>query len=154
MTEGSNVIVRIRHGGREVEFEGSREEVWAAVNRYFSETLGPVEVLSRLRGEVDVSEIAAKLSGKVLVSEGKVDVLVQGDAKKRIMLCLAAVYVGRRMGMVGTDFLSPKEVAGILRIDERVARARLSELWKSGLVDRNEDGRYRFKPFTSLKLIE
>ncbi|MDW7978877.1 MAG: hypothetical protein RMH74_08755 [Candidatus Caldarchaeum sp.] len=154
MTAKPVLTVRIKHGDREVEFVGDREEVWIAVNKYFSETLGPIELVSKLTGEVDVSEIAAKLNGKVVIREREINVLTHGDNKRRIILCLAGGYVGKRLGLLENDFLSPKEISSILHIDENVARARLSELWKSGFVDRDENGRYRFKPFTAIKLIE
>jgi predicted ArsR family transcriptional regulator len=52
------------------------------------------------------------------------------------------------------DKLGPKTIAGILRIDERVARARLSELWKEGVVERDGEGRYLFKPSKMSSLLE
>jgi len=148
------VTVRIRHGGNEVEFSGDREEVWAMVNRYFSECLGPIEAVAKLSGQVDLSKLLERLVGKVVVNNGGIDVLAEADTKKRIVYCLAGAYAGRRLGLLDTDGLTPKRVAQILHIDEKVARARLSDLWREGVVDRDEEGRYFFKPSTGMKIFE
>ncbi|BAJ51373.1 hypothetical protein CSUB_C1522 [Candidatus Caldarchaeum subterraneum] len=154
MSGDTVVTVRIRHGGNEVEFSGDKEEVWALVNRYFSERLGPVEAVAKLSGQVDLGKLLEKMIGKVVVNNGGIDVVAEADTKKRIVYCLAGAYAGRRLGFLDSDGLSPKRVAQILHIDEKVARARLSELWKEGVVDRDDEGRYFFKPSTGMKAIE
>ncbi|MEM1946707.1 MAG: hypothetical protein QXF95_06815 [Candidatus Caldarchaeum sp.] len=154
MDKKTSVTVRIKHDGNEVEFEGGVDDVWKAVNRYFSQTLGPSQVVSRLMGVVDLTELAQKLSDKVVITMDGIDVLMQGDAKKRIILCLAAAYAGKRLGIFDEEALPPKKIAGYLRMDEKVVRARLSELWKEGCVDRDADGRYIFKPSAAMKMIE
>ncbi len=154
MDKRTDVIVRIKHESTEVEFEGDRNEVWEAVNKYFSQTLGPLELVSRLTGEVDVTYVTKKLADKVVIRKDDIHVLQRGDTKKRIVLCLLAAYVGKRLGLFEEDTLTPKKVAAYLHIDERVARARLSELWKEGIVDRDENGRYLIKPYIALKFIE
>lgn len=151
---GGRVEVRIKHGDFEVVFEGEKEEVWEMTNRYFSEKVGYVEVVSRLAGAADVSDLAHKLVGKVVVNSGKIDVLFSGDSKRKILLCLAGAWVGKRLGMFDSDFLPPKQLAVFLRMDERAVRARLSELYREALVDKDEQGRYCFKPVTGIKMIE
>lgn len=153
--QGVNFVsVRIKHGELEVVFEGDKDSVWESVNRYFYEHLGPTDALRRLMGEVSVIEAAKKLAGKVVVNKDRLDVLVEGDSKKKILLCLAGAWVGKRLGLLEEERLSPKRIASILRMDERATRARLSELWREGVVDKDQEGRYSFKPSKGFDFIE
>ncbi|MCD6592165.1 MAG: hypothetical protein J7K78_04030 [Thaumarchaeota archaeon] len=68
-----------------------------------------------------------------------------------MLLCLAAAYVGKALGLFEKDKLTPKEIAAYTGLDERVTRARLSELRRAGLVIRSEEGLYGF---TSTSLNE
>lgn len=142
----------IKHGDTEVEFEGGYEEVWMSINRYFSETFPSLEVVKKLTGAVDIIDLARKLEGLVEIKEGQINILKNVDAKKRILLCLAAAHVGKNLGLLDKDRLTPKEVAAYTGLDERIARARLSELRKAGLVIKYDEGLYGFTP-TSLEEV-
>lgn len=142
----------IRHGDAEAQFEGSYREVWESINRYLSELYPPLEVIKKLTGAIDVQELAEKLAGKVEIREGRIIVLLEADAKRKILLCLAAAYLGKALGIFDRDALTPKEIAGLIGLDERVARARLSELRRMGLAVKREGGLYTFTP-ASLKEI-
>jgi len=129
-----------------VQFEGSYEEVWKSVNRYFSETYPPLEAIKKLTGAVDVNELLEKLKGLVEIREGRITILGEMDAKRKIITCLAAAYVGKALGLFEKDKLAPKEIAAYTGLDEKVARARLSELRKAGLVIKSDEGLYGFTP--------
>ncbi|MDW8062548.1 MAG: hypothetical protein RMI43_00055 [Candidatus Caldarchaeum sp.] len=154
MQRQQSVTVRIRHGDVEVVFEGDRDAVWESVNRYFAELLGPVDLMMRLMGDTSVTEAAEKLVGKVVINRDSIDVLISGDSKRRILACLAGAWLGKRLGLFSDDGLSPKKVASILRMDERAVRARLSELWRDGIVDKDDEGRYFFKPSKGWHFLE
>lgn len=145
------IRVLIRHGDTEVEFEGGYEEVWRSVNKYFSETYPAIEAVKRLKGLVDVADLAEKLRGLVEFREGRIVILGEMEAKRRILLCLAAAYAGKALGLFEKDKLTPKEIAGYTGLNEKVTRARLSELRKAGLVIRSDEGLYGF---TSTSLNE
>ena len=66
------------------------------------------------------------------------------DAKRKILLCLAAANVGKALGLFEKDKLAPKEIAAYTGLDERVTRARLSELRRAGLVIKSGEGLYGF----------
>jgi hypothetical protein len=148
------IKVVIKTGESEVEFEGKYEEVWMSVNKYFSELYPSIQVVKKLVGAVDIEELVSKLSGKVEVKEDRINILVGGDAKKKILLCLAGAYLGRKLGIFEKEFLTPKEISDYTGIDEKQTRARLSELRKEGLVIRKEDGLYGFTPASMKELIE
>lgn len=135
-----------------VEFEGGYEEVWMSVNKYFSEIYPSLPAVKKLVGAIDLEELVNKLSGKIEIKEDRINIVSGGDAKKKILLCLAGAYLGKRLGIFEKEFLTPKEIANCTGIDERITRARLSELRKEGLVIRKEDGLYGFS-IASLKEV-
>ena len=138
------IQVIIKHGDTQAEFSGSYPEVWASINRYFSELYPALNVIKRLTGAVDIQKLAEGLSGRVEFREGKIILLEEGEAKKKILLCIAAAYVGKALGLFEKDALTPKEIAGFTGLDEKVTRARLSELRRAGLVVKKEGGLYTF----------
>ena len=144
------VKVLIKHDDTEVEFEGDYEEVWRSVNKYLSEAYPAIEAVKKLKGLVDVADLAEKLKGLVEFREGRIVILGEMEAKRKILLCLAAAYVGKALGLFEKDKLTPKEIAGYTGLNEKVTRARLSELRKAGLVIKSDEGLYGFTS-TSLK---
>ncbi len=148
-----NITVHIRHGDTVAEFSGDYETVWRSVNRYFSEVLGPVNLLQRLTGAQDVTSLAEKIAGRVLVEGGSVSVLEEAETKRKIALCLAGAFVGHRLGLLESDAMTPKQVASATRLSEKNAANRLGEMWKAGLVRRVDEGRYVFTA-ALMKLIE
>jgi len=136
--------VIIRHDETEVEFEGDYESVWRSVNKFFSETYPALEIVKKLTGAIDVADLAKRLEGLVEFREGRIIILKEMDAKRKILLCLAAANVGKALGLFEKDKLAPKEIAAYTGLDERVTRARLSELRRAGLVIKSGEGLYGF----------
>ncbi|HDJ66236.1 MAG TPA: ArsR family transcriptional regulator [Nitrososphaeria archaeon] len=73
-----------------------------------------------------------------------ISVLEDKGAKRKILLCLAGAYVGKLLGLLEKDKLTPKEIASYTGLNEKVTRARLSELKKAGLVIKYGEGLYGF----------
>ncbi|MEM4546372.1 MAG: hypothetical protein QW328_06410 [Nitrososphaerota archaeon] len=136
--------IRIQHDDVSVEFDGNYEEVWMSVNKYLSELYPFLCIVKKFLGTVDVSHIMSLLSGKAQIVNGRIIISAQVDAKKKILICLATAYVGKVFGLLENDALSPKEVSAITGLEERVTRARLSEMRKSGLVIKVDGGKYAF----------
>lgn len=146
------IRVSIKTSESEVEFEGRYEEVWMSINKYFSELYPSIEIVKKLIGAIDVKELAEKLVGKVELREDRINIIESVDAKKKILLCLAGAYVGNRIGRFNKDSLTAKEISSYTGLNEKIVRARLSELRKSGLVIKKEDGSYGFTS-ASMKMI-
>lgn len=149
MTEDRNhrkLEARLRIGETVVEFSGDKEEVWTSINKFLSEVVGPLEIAVRLSGSTDLDALARLLVDKVVIRDGVVSVVMGGEAKQRILYCLAGAYLGRRLSQLVDDRMTPRMIAEATGIKEKVVRARLSELWRSRLVERDEGGRYRFTP--------
>ena len=155
MTENSGsarLEVRIKIGDNIVEFAGDKETVWSSINTFLSRVVGPMDIAAKLSGSQDLENLARLLVDKVVIRDGNVSVLAGGDAKKRILYCLAGAYVGRRLVQLADDMMTPRQIAQATRMGENHVRARLSELWRKGLVDKDENGRYRFNPSSIIYL--
>jgi len=143
MSDGELKVV-LRHGETEVEFSGNYEDVWRSINKYLSEIYPPIEAVKKLIGAVDVNLLMEKLEGLVEIREGMINVLEDTGAKRKILLCLAGAHVGKILGLLERDKLTPKEIASYTGLNEKVTRARLSELKKAGLVIKYGEGLYGF----------
>ncbi|MCS7125722.1 MAG: hypothetical protein NZ929_02270 [Aigarchaeota archaeon] len=151
---GAKIKVIIKTAESEVEFEGEYQDVWISINKYLSEIYPSLEVVKKLVGAVDVKELAEKLVGKVELKENRINITAAVDAKKKIILCLAGAYVGKILGIFDKDFLTPKEIANYTGLDEKIVRARLSELRRDGLTIRKEDGLYGFTSASLKEIVE
>jgi len=138
------IKVMIKHGETEVEFEGEYNEIWTSINKYFSEVYPPIELVKKIIGAIDVVELMKKLEDLVEIREGRINILKDLDAKRKIILCLIAAYVGKALGLLEKDKLAPKEIAAYTGLNEKVTRARLSELRRAGLVIKHDGGLYGF----------
>ena len=134
----------LRHDETEVEFSGNYEDVWRSINKYLSEIYPPIEAVKKLIGAIDVNLLMEKLEGLVEIREGMINVLEDTGAKRKILLCLAGAHVGKILGLLERDKLTPKEIASYTGLNEKVTRARLSELKKAGLVIKYGEGLYGF----------
>jgi len=134
----------LRHGETEVEFSGNYEDVWRSINKYLSEIYPSIEAVKKLIGAIDVNLLMEKLEGLVEIREGMINVLEDTGAKRKILLCLAGAHVGKILGLLERDKLTPKEIASYTGLNEKVTRARLSELKKAGLVIKYGEGLYGF----------
>jgi len=134
----------LRHDETEVEFSGNYEDVWRSINKYLSEIYPSIEAVKKLIGAVDINLLMEKLEGLVEIREGMISVLEDKGAKRKILLCLAGAYVGKLLGLLEKDKLTPKEIASYTGLNEKVTRARLSELKKAGLVIKYGEGLYGF----------
>lgn len=153
--EDKRIKVTIKTSENEVvEFEGGYEEVWMSLNKYFSEVYPSLSAVKKLVGAVDIEELVNKLSGKIEIKEDRINIISGGDAKKKILLCLAGAFIGGKLGIFEKEFLTPKEIANYTGIDERITRARLSELRKDGLVIKKEDGLYGFTVASLKEIID
>ena len=144
--EKPELSILVEHNGTRVEFKGRYLEVWSSLNRYLSQIFPALPAAQKLSGTLDIVELAESIAGRVQVTENQVLVLEKTDAKTKILLALAGLYVGKKMGKVDDDTATPQQIAQSTGMIERVARARLSEMKKDGLVVRLPEGRYRFSP--------
>ncbi|MFH7836329.1 MAG: hypothetical protein QXL51_07015, partial [Candidatus Aenigmatarchaeota archaeon] len=66
---------------------------------------------------------------------------------------LAGAYIGATMGLIQNDFLTPQQISEATGIDSKIVRARLSEMVKSNLIFKIDEGKYKYSPIGE-KLIK
>ena len=144
---------------RDVEqrFEGPIEEVWRAVNKFFSELIPIFRLVGKAVITVDLAELVEELKDLVALSDGRIIVLADKERlsdKDVLMLGLLGAYVGYMIGGLPKDTLSSSELREILEKTAKITSTRLGELRKSGWVEKTDRGEYRVTPLGILKFRE
>ena len=157
MGEEGHITVHIKYGEHEQTFTGPVEEVWRAVNKFFSDLLPIFRLMRHATLTVDLVELMKELQGLISFSEGRVVVLAdrrRTPDRDVIMLALVGAYIGYRLGSLPKDSLSSAEIRQILEKTSKITSTRLSELKRQGWVERTEDGEYRATPLGILRFRE
>jgi len=131
------VTVQVKFGGVEQTFEGSVENVWLSVNRFFGEFVPSFDVAKKLMLNVDLQRLVEDCRGVVAFSPEGANVLVSRDRltdNETLMLWLLAGYVGFRLGLLKSDCFFKDELQVKLGKSAKIVSTRLGELVKDGLV--------------------
>jgi hypothetical protein len=134
---GRWVVVQVRFGDAEEKFEGSVEEVWVSLNKFFGEFIPSFDVAKKLMLNVDFERLVKDCEGIVAFSPEGANVLVSRDRltdNETLMLWLLAAYVGFRLGLLKSDVFSKDELQVKLGKSAKIVSTRLGELVKDGLV--------------------
>lgn len=157
MSEEKKIEVHIRYGDVEGKFSGDVEGVWTAVNRFFSQIVPRLEVVSKAMLTIDLSKLIEDFEGVVAVAPEGSCVLVPRSKlsdSDALALNLLAAYIGHKLGILSKGSLSSKELQAKLGKDVKTTSARLSELCRDGLVARIEDGEYEITTIGIRRLQE
>ncbi|MEM1575173.1 MAG: hypothetical protein QXF09_02370 [Nitrososphaerota archaeon] len=151
--EKTELKVIIEHNNTRIEFKGDFHDVWNSINKYFSTIFPSFEAIKKIVRKIDVNELSEMISDEVKIINGKIIVHGENDAKRKIVLALAGAYIGATMGLIQNDFLTPQQISEATGIDSKIVRARLSEMVKSNLVFKIDEGKYKYSPIGE-KLIK
>lgn len=138
--------VTIEYNNTHVEFKGDFYDVWNSINKYFSTIFPPFEAIKKIIGKIDVNTLSEMISDEVKIINNKIIVHGTNDAKRKVILALAGAYIGTMMGLLQNDFLTPQQISEATGIDNKIVRARLSEMVKSNLVFKINKGKYKYSP--------
>ena len=150
MGETGRVTVHVRFGGVEQTFEGSVEDVWVSLNRFFGELLPSFEVAKRLVLSVDLQGLVKACESLIGFSKEGANLLVSKDRltdNETLLLWLLAYHVGHDLGLVGSDCVSKEELQVKLGKSGKIASTRLGELVKGDVVAKVADDKYRITTF-------
>ncbi len=151
------ITVHVRYRDVEQRFEGPVEEVWRAVNKFFSNLIPVFRLVGKAIITVDLTELVEELKDLVALSDGQIvivaDKRVLSD-KDILMLGLLGAYIGYRLGDLPKDTLSSAELRTILEKNAKITSTRLGELKKEGWVEKTDSGEYRVTTLGILKFRE
>jgi hypothetical protein len=152
---GKKVVVHVKFGDVEQTFEGSAEDVWLCLNRFFGDFLPSFSVAKKLVLSVDLQELVKDCEGLIGFSEEGANVLVGKDKltdNETLLLWLLAYHVGHDLGLIGNDAMNKEELEAKLAKSAKIVSTRLGELVKSDVVGRIADDKYRITTFGVIQM--
>ena len=147
----------MRYRDVEQRFEGPVEEVWRAVNKFFSELIPIFRLLGDAVMTIDIADLIEELKDLVSLSDGRIIILADRrelSDKDVLMLGLLGAYMGYRIGALQKDTLSSSELREMLEKTAKITSTRLGELRKEGWVEKTDRGEYRVTPLGIFKFRE
>ncbi len=144
------VTIHFKYKDIEKTFEGSVEETWLLLNKFFSEFIPSFEIATKLRLSVDVQFLAKDCEGLIAFSPEGPNVLAQKNKltdNETLALWLLASYLGHKLSLLQSDALSKEELQMKLGKSGKITSTRLGELVKNDWVAKTEDDKFRMTTF-------
>lgn len=137
---------------REVEktFEGSVEEAWLSLYKFFNEFIPSFKVATNLWLNVDVQMLAKECEGLIAFSPEGVNILAPKNKltdNETLSLWLLAAHLGYTLNLLNSDVLSKEELQGKLGKTGKITSTRLGELVKNEWVARIEGDMFKITTF-------
>lgn len=148
--EEFKLTVHVKYGEVEKSFSGSVEEVWVAVNRFFSEFIPAFELAKALVLTVDLQKLMEDCKGLIGFADNLPYLLVSKEKltdNETLALHLLAAYLGYTLGMLKTDVLTREELQRKLGKNPKITSTRLGELVKGEIAEKTSEGGYRLTGF-------
>ena len=148
--EEAKITVSVKYGGVEQTFSGSLEEVWAALNKFFSELIPAFQIAKALVLSADMQKLVEDCKGLVGFADNMPHLLVPKEKltdNETLALNLLAAHIGFRLGMLKTDVLTREELQAKLGKNPKITSTRLGELVKSEIAEKTSEGGYRITSF-------
>ena len=149
-TENGKVHVQIKYNGVEKAFEGTVEETWLLLTKFYGEFIPSFDVARKLCLSVDLQTLARDCEGLIAFSPEGPSVLVPKNKltdNETLALWLLASYLGHKLKLLGTDSLSKDELQAKLGKTGKITSTRLGELVKMDWVTKTEDEKFRLTTF-------
>lgn len=150
MTSQQQLTVHVKYGDAEYAFSGSVEEVWAALNKFFSEFVQAFQIAKALILSVDLQRLVEDCKGLIGFADNMTHLLVPKEKltdNETLALHLLAAHLGFRLGMSKTDVLSREKLQAKLGKNPKITSTRLGELVKAEIAEKTSEGSYRITSF-------
>ncbi len=153
--ESDKVSVQIRFKGLEKTIDGSVEETWALLSKFYSEFIPSFEIADKLRLSIDLQKLAKDCEGLIAFSKEGANILIAKTKltdNEALALWLLAGYLGYKLGMVGSDSLSKESLQIKLGKSSKITSTRLGELIKTDWIAKTEDEKFRMTTFGIIQM--
>ena len=145
MNEQHYLRVHLEFGEVKVDCDGDVNQVFEFMVRFLSEVYPNLEILRKLVYTPDVTNLAAKLVGRVeITAEGPI--LVSGSdlsARDAVCITLLGAYVGYKLGKLPIESLSSGDLAKITGKARKTISNEVPRLVADGLTERTSEGEYK-----------
>ena len=144
------MAVHIKYRDVEETFQGTAEETWLLLNKFFCKFIPSFEIAQKLWLSVDVQALAKDCEGIIAFSQEGANVLVS-KAKltdnETLALWLLASYLGHKLGKLDGESLSKEELQVRLGKSGKITSTRLGELIKNSVAEKTADEKFRMTTF-------
>jgi hypothetical protein len=144
------VSVQVKYKGVEKTFEGSIEETWLLLNKFYMEFVPSFDVASKLWLSVDAQKLARDCEGLIVFSSEGANLLVPQSKltdNETLALWLLASYLGSKLNLVDGDAVSKEQLKAKLGKSAKITSTRLGELVKMDWATKTADDKYRMTTF-------
>ena len=145
MSGQNKIKVHLEFGEVKVDFEGDVNQVFEFIVHFLTEVYPNLEILRNLVYTPDLTNLAAKLVGRVeITAEGPV--LVSGSelsARDAACIALLGAHIGNRLGKLTKESLSSGDLAKITGKARKTISNEVPRLVADGLVERTAEGEYK-----------
>ncbi len=148
--EPEKVTIQVKYKGAEQTFQGTAEESWLILNKFFSELVPTFEIAQELMLSVDVQALAKECTGLVAFSAEGPNVLAPQNKltdNETLALWLLASYLGHKLTLLSSDALSKEELQARLGKSGKITSTRLGELVKNDFVSKTEGDKFKITTF-------
>ncbi|MEM3760474.1 MAG: hypothetical protein QXZ02_05095 [Candidatus Bathyarchaeia archaeon] len=144
------LTVHVKYGDVEYTFSGSVEEVWTALNKFFSEFVPAFQIAKTLVLSIDLQRLVEDCKGLIGFADNLPHLLVSKEKltdNETLALHLLAAHLGFRLGMLKTNVLTREELQTKLGKNPKITSTRLGELVKAEIAEKTSEGGYRITSF-------
>lgn len=139
------VTVHIKYMNTEQTFTGDVDQVWAGVNRFFSEMIPALQIVKKALLTVDLEKLVEDCKNVIAVApEGPVLLVSKQKLtdNETLTLHLLAAYIGNKLGQ-SKDYLTKEELQAALGKNAKITSTRLGELCREGYATKTDEGNYQ-----------
>lgn len=140
------VTVHVKYGEVEQTFKGDVNDVWASINRFFSELVPAFNTARKMTLTVDLTRLVDDFKDIVAIAPEGPELLISKEKltdSEALQLYLLAAYIGYRLGTLPHEAMAKEELQTKLGKNMKIVATRLGELVKQGDVVKTEEGNYR-----------
>jgi hypothetical protein len=153
----NKITVHVKYGDIEQTFDGSVNDVWVGINKFFSETVPAFDLARKITLSVDLPKLIEDFKDVVAITPEGPQLLVSRKAltdSETLLLNLLAAHVGYRLGKLEREWLTREELQAKLGKSMKITSTRLGELTREGMALRTDEGNYKITTFGIKKLQE
>jgi hypothetical protein len=150
LTAPDKVHIQVKYKDTEQTYEGTVEETWLLLGKFFGEFIPSFEVAQKLWLNVDLQRLANDCEGLIAFSSEGANVLVPKTKltdNETLAMWLLASYLGFRLSLLSSDILSKEELQAKLGKSGKITSTRLGELVKGEWAMKTADDKYRLTSF-------
>jgi len=149
-SQENKITVHVKYKELEETFEGSLENVWLSVNKFFGDFLQGFEIAGKVVLKIDLQQLIKSCEGIIAFSQEGSNLLIPRNKltdNETLVLWLLAAHLGFQLGTLKSGAMSKDELEAKLGKSAKIVSTRLSELVKSEIGARTAEDNYRITTF-------